>query len=482
MAKCLFCERKSIFLRVNEDGYCKECVPRVVARRKDEEEKRRKEEEQRIERRRIAEEAARRAAYLEAEANMKIEKAVMSLDLLSHVRDVFFAVDVETTGLSPSNDRIIEISAIRYIGFNPVASFSELVNPGVSIPKVATDVNHITNDMIANARTEKQVFTDFLDFISSSNKPIIFCSHNAQFDMSFIRISFARCGLSFSACYIDTLSLCRDNFKGLSNYKLSTIAKHLHIVQNESHRSNSDASTCGAIFLHLFPVIEEPFIKQKEEIEREKAFEKIREGISIQPSHNRVPLSEIQNGDDFTAGYDAGAHHYYQGEIYYKANKYEEALRCYDLARANGYCTPGLYLSYAILFRKIKDYENEISICEEGIARLGDLKKHELLSRRNRAIELLAIFRERKSREENILLKKKMNQEMSSFDSQALDSLQSRSGRRIRQLNDSGDVICEYDSITAASIAVGVNMKSIRCAATGSQKHAGGYKWEYIDE
>lgn len=481
MAKCLFCERKSIFLRVNSDGYCKECVPRVAARQKEIEDRRKKEEELLSERRRLAEREAQVLAQRKAVENVRLLPATLNYDLVKKIHEEFFAFDVETTGLSASTDRIVEISAVRYVNGSAVDSFCELVNAGVMIPQIATEINHITNDMIATARSEADVFSSFINYLKPhTEKNVLFCSHNAQFDMTFLRVTLARLGIALSASYLDTLSLSRAHIKGVKNYKLGTIANQLGIHQNDAHRANSDAITCGEILLSLLPDIERPFLREQEEIEKNKAFDSIRQTLVISPVHSRIPVSDIKNAENFSKGYEAGAQHYFQGEIYYKSYKYEQALQHYDLARANGYCTPALYMSYCLVFRKLKDYENEIAISEEGLARLDGLKHQELLTRRNKAIELLIVSRERKEKEEMLLAEKEKKKRKTN---DALPcSTKGRTGRRVRQLNDNGDIIGEYDSLTAASLSVGISIKSIRCAAIGEQKHAAGYRWEYIDE
>ena len=69
----------------------------------------------------------------------------------------FIAIDVETTGLKPATDRIVSVSAIRFEDWEPIEFFYTLVNPQTSIPVEATKINHITDNMVANAPTFPQV-------------------------------------------------------------------------------------------------------------------------------------------------------------------------------------------------------------------------------------------------------------------------------------------------------------------------------------
>lgn len=92
--------------------------------------------------------------------------------------------------------------------------------------------------------------------------------------------------------------------------------------------------------------------------------------IHINPVNNRCPLSDIRNLNDSDAGYDAGYKYWEKGESERKKGNYEQAISLFDKARYNGYAAPALYKSYAMVYRKLKDMDNLISILDEGIERL----------------------------------------------------------------------------------------------------------------
>lgn len=94
--------------------------------------------------------------------------------------------------------------------------------------------------------------------------------------------------------------------------------------------------------------------------------------IEIKPIHNRVPLNEIKNKNNWDKGFDAGFEFWEKGEFERKSGNLEAAIELYDKARYNGYFAPALYNSYAMAYRKKKDYENEIAILEEAIERFKD--------------------------------------------------------------------------------------------------------------
>lgn len=95
----------------------------------------------------------------------------------------------------------------------------------------------------------------------------------------------------------------------------------------------------------------------------------VQESIEINPIHNRVPLTEINNLHDGSAGFDAGVEFWEQGDAERKSGNIEKAIVLFDKARYNGYFAPALYKSYAMAYRKLKDLDNEVAILDEAIAR-----------------------------------------------------------------------------------------------------------------
>ena len=102
-------------------------------------------------------------------------------------------VDLETTGLIPGHDRIVEIGAVAFSPAGGVEEeFSELVDPGIPIPRAASRVNGITDDMVNGRPTVAGVLPSFLAFLGDA-VPV---AHNAAFDVGFIAADAARPPLS----------------------------------------------------------------------------------------------------------------------------------------------------------------------------------------------------------------------------------------------------------------------------------------------
>ena len=185
-------------------------------------------------------------------------------DLQKH----FIAFDVETTGLSPQFNRIVELGAVEFINGIPSRQFSSLVNPGVPIPTEATAVNHITNEMLSKAPTEGEVYPQLIEFLGNAlHAEILLCAHNARFDVEFLCNTLSRLGYDAEIAYVDTLALCRKQIKGAQNYKQETVAKNLKIACQESHHAQNDAFVCGQILIRLLETLEETLEQEKRRLD-----------------------------------------------------------------------------------------------------------------------------------------------------------------------------------------------------------------------
>ncbi|GGA74905.1 GIY-YIG nuclease family protein [Ornithinibacillus halotolerans] len=125
---------------------------------------------------------------------------------------------------------------------------------------------------------------------------------------------------------------------------------------------------------------------------------KLTEEIEINPIHNRVPLKDIRNLHDWSKGFDEGHSYWEQGDSERKNGNIEKAIELFDKARYNGYDAPALYNSYAMAYRKLKDYDNEIGILDEAIERLtkDNEPPMKFKERRERAIALIQKQQQRK--------------------------------------------------------------------------------------
>ncbi len=157
----------------------------------------------------------------------------------------FVAFDIETTGLKPVFDRIVEIGSVKFRGERVLETFGGLVDPQIPIPAETTRVHGITDQMVKGKPVIDQVLSDFVAFIGDA-VPV---AHNSSFDVSFIAYDLSRLHLTASSLPIlDTCSLSRSLFPGLPSHSLENLAKWFYIHFKTSHRAVADAKICMKIF------------------------------------------------------------------------------------------------------------------------------------------------------------------------------------------------------------------------------------------
>jgi len=179
----------------------------------------------------------------------------------------FTALDVETTGLSPEKDKLIEIGAVKYQDGKAVDTFSALINPGIPIPEKITSLTGITGDMVKDAAKEKETIAAFLAFADTD----VIVGHNIGFDFSFLKTAAVRHGYTFEKAAVDTLKLARKFHADLPSKNLGSICAHYQIVNERSHRAYHDAQASADI---LFKMAEEFEEKDAKAFEAELLFYK----------------------------------------------------------------------------------------------------------------------------------------------------------------------------------------------------------------
>jgi len=158
------------------------------------------------------------------------------------------ALDLETTGLSFSRDRIVEIAAVCWQHGREVATYHTLVNPGRWIPPSVIRIHGITDEMVTDQPVAAEVLPAFQEFCQSS----VLVAHNAPFDIGFLTAECARAGLHFTPDrVIDTRALAKERLPQCPNYRLETLKTVLGIGNHQVHRALEDARDCLAIFLRL---------------------------------------------------------------------------------------------------------------------------------------------------------------------------------------------------------------------------------------
>lgn len=124
--------------------------------------------------------------------------------------DSFVCFDIETTGLSPARDDIIEISALKVDNNEITSEFSKLIRINRPLPPFIRSLTGITDEMLAGGESAESVLADFSDFVSD----YIVMGHNVRFDINFVYDNcLSKLGTLFENDYVDTLSLSRKILK-----------------------------------------------------------------------------------------------------------------------------------------------------------------------------------------------------------------------------------------------------------------------------
>ncbi len=158
---------------------------------------------------------------------------------------VFSFYDIETTGLGPRAERIIEIAAIKFQGTNVLEQKQWLLHPGRPIPPDATKIHHITDADVRGQPDFKAVYPEFEQFIRGT----VVMAHNAPFDVSFIREECLRNGLRPPPnLALDTLPMFRKWYPQVKRHNLDELGKALKVLPPDRHRALADTLEAVLIF------------------------------------------------------------------------------------------------------------------------------------------------------------------------------------------------------------------------------------------
>lgn len=480
---------------------------------------------------------------LNAKGYIERKEVYLYSSIVEMLKKKYIAFDIETTGLNPVEDRIVELGAVLFENGIPVKKFSSLVNPNKFISFEATRVNNISNEMIQNAPRENIIYPKLVEFLEDSlSGEIVICAHNARFDIGFLSNTLERLGYSGNIKYIDTLSLSRNLIYGLENYKQSTVADYFDIINEEAHRAVTDAETCGKILYRFLDYeIKEKQTEKKRNIIALDDYEKIvfayieklinDNGLNIDFLGARKNASGYINicylysfikykfskkgkyiivSNDFSKNLELPVE---QCNISEGGNEF---VRVYfssidDIKQLDEYILNEYKKSYNATMdyidgssrrekNVIKEVENLYKISVQEVEKIinNEISNKTL----NNYLSEINIKKQVSRDEINInpvnnripLNKiKNLNDWNKGYD-EGFDSWlkgdelrkntlkESVTGRSIIQMNDDGAIIKKYISIADAVRQTGINSKSIRDAAKGVQKHAGGYCWKYEDD
>lgn len=173
--------------------------------------------------------------------------------------NTFVALDLETTGISPTLDRIIEIGAVKIIDGVMEGQIKTFINPRMHIDARITELTGIDDEMVKDAPELDEILEDVFEFIG--DLPLL--GHNILFDYSFLKHAAEQKKIPFEKKGIDTLRIARVVLPELESKKLTDLCKYFQIDPGNSHRAYDDALSAMQLYSCLCEVRpDEEFVDQ----------------------------------------------------------------------------------------------------------------------------------------------------------------------------------------------------------------------------
>lgn len=160
----------------------------------------------------------------------------------------YVVFDIETTGLSVINNKIIELAGVKMKDGKVIDEFAKFVDPHEKIPYHITQLTNITDDMVRGAPELSEVLPEFIRFVGDA----VLVAHNAKFDMGFIQEFCKRLGLGVREnSVLDTLEMARMLYPTMKNHRLNTLADKFKVSLENHHRAIDDSKALGEVLFHM---------------------------------------------------------------------------------------------------------------------------------------------------------------------------------------------------------------------------------------
>ncbi len=163
---------------------------------------------------------------------------------------MYAIIDIETTGLSPANEKITEIAIIIHDGHKITDEYSTLINPEKKIPYGIIQMTGINNKMVEDAPK----FYEVAKKIVALTDGMIFVGHNVRFDYGFVRSEFKSLGYHYERKTLDTVKISRKLIPGKKSYSLGRLCHELGIYNHARHRAKGDAMATTKLFEILLSI------------------------------------------------------------------------------------------------------------------------------------------------------------------------------------------------------------------------------------
>lgn len=170
--------------------------------------------------------------------------------------DSYVCIDLETTGLDPKRDKIIEIGAVKVEEGRVTAQWESFVNPGRKLEERIVELTGIRDEQLADAPRVSEILPAFLDFMGDH----VLLGHGVLFDFSFIKKAAVNEKLTFERQGIDTLRIARKYLQELESRNLGYLCRY-YDIPHKAHRALEDAKATVALYDKL---VENFYEKEKE--------------------------------------------------------------------------------------------------------------------------------------------------------------------------------------------------------------------------
>lgn len=201
------------------------------------------------------------------------EKAIVKNSKGQSIDTEYCAIDIESTGLSFTEDKIIEVGIVKLKNGKIIDTFECFVNPEQQISDLISDITKITNEVVKDAETIDKVMPKMLEFM----KGTVLVAHNADFIIGFIKYNCRQLGLPFDFTYIDTLPLSKAVFPNLSKYKLSAITEKLDIKLEADYSILDGVKALAEVFNEMIKIVNANSIDAFEEFYKDYILNKVKE-------------------------------------------------------------------------------------------------------------------------------------------------------------------------------------------------------------
>lgn len=162
--------------------------------------------------------------------------------------DDYVLVDIETTGLSPKENDIIEIGAIKVRNNKIIEEYESLIKINYNINPFITKLTGITNDMLKDGKNIENVLTEFIKFTGND----VIMGHNVNFDINFIYDNCEKYLKSYlTNDFIDTMQIAKKILPNSQNYKLGTLAEKFDVSYKGAHRGLKDVEITYEVYNKL---------------------------------------------------------------------------------------------------------------------------------------------------------------------------------------------------------------------------------------